>query len=76
MRSLPWALRRCDPPAVLADLVYASGPTPLIQWADAGGARTVEGVEVLVRQGARSLAAVDRARTATRASMRRAAESG
>jgi shikimate dehydrogenase len=43
------------PPAVLADLVYGAEPTPLDRWAAARGARVVDGVEILVRQGARSL---------------------
>jgi shikimate dehydrogenase len=43
------------PPAVFADLVYGSSRTPLVEWAASGGSRTVEGLEVLVRQGARSL---------------------
>jgi shikimate dehydrogenase len=41
---------------VVADLVYAAGPTPLARWAEERGARLVDGLEVLVRQGARSLA--------------------
>ena len=42
-------------PAVLVDLVYGEEPTPLCRWAGAGGSRVVDGLEVLVRQGARSL---------------------
>jgi shikimate dehydrogenase len=42
-------------PAVLVDLVYGADQTPLARWAAARGARVVDGVEVLVRQGARSL---------------------
>jgi shikimate dehydrogenase len=44
------------PPALVCDLVYRAGgePTPLCNWAKAGGARFVDGLEVLVRQGARS----------------------
>jgi shikimate dehydrogenase len=42
-------------PEVLVDLVYGGEPTPLSRWASARGARVVEGLEVLVRQGARSL---------------------
>jgi shikimate dehydrogenase len=41
-------------PAVVVDLVYGAAPTPVARWGAAGGARVVEGVEVLVRQGARS----------------------
>jgi shikimate dehydrogenase len=48
-------LAEADPPSVVVDLVYRAGPTPLLTWARGGGARTVDGREVLVRQGARSL---------------------
>jgi shikimate dehydrogenase len=41
---------------VVADLVYGNGPTPFARWAGERGARLVDGLEVLVRQGARSLA--------------------
>lgn len=44
-----------DPPGVVVDLVYGGHTTPVTAWARAGGARAVEGLEVLVRQGARSL---------------------
>lgn len=44
-----------EPPATFFDLTYGAGTTPLARWADAGGARVVEGLEMLVRQGARSL---------------------
>jgi len=44
-----------DPPVVVADLVYGDGPTPVQRWAQGGGARFVDGLEVLVHQGARSL---------------------
>jgi shikimate dehydrogenase len=49
------ALAALPRPAVLVDLVYGAEPTPLSRWAAAGGARVVDGLEVLVRQGARSL---------------------
>lgn len=45
-----------SPPPVVVDLVYAAAPTPVARWAQAGGARFVDGREVLVRQGALSLA--------------------
>ena len=53
-----WALRLegGDPPPLVVDLVYGEGPTALAAWAERGGARVVDGLEVLVRQGARSLA--------------------
>jgi len=41
---------------VLVELVYADRPTALERWAAERGARVVDGREVLVRQGARSLA--------------------
>jgi shikimate dehydrogenase len=40
---------------VVVDLVYGDRPTKLIEAARAAGARTVDGIEVLVQQGARSL---------------------
>ena len=44
------------PPSLVVDLVYGEDRTPVQAWAEAGGARFVDGLEVLVRQGARSLA--------------------
>jgi shikimate dehydrogenase len=49
------SLEGIDPPGIFCDLVYGAGPTPLSTWAERGGARVVPGLEVLVRQGARSL---------------------
>ena len=40
---------------VVVDLVYGAGPTPVVRWAEERGARVIDGLEVLVRQGARSL---------------------
>ncbi len=40
--------------ATFVDLVYGGEPTALSRWAAGRGARVVDGVEVLVRQGARS----------------------
>jgi shikimate dehydrogenase len=40
---------------VVVDLVYGSGPGALLEAAAAAGAQTVDGIEVLVRQGAASL---------------------
>jgi shikimate dehydrogenase len=48
-------LRGAQPPPVLVDLVYTEGGTVLAGWAEAGGSRVVDGLEVLVRQGALSL---------------------
>jgi shikimate dehydrogenase len=44
-----------EPAAVVVDLVYGDEPTALCRWAERHGARVVDGLEVLVRQGARSL---------------------
>jgi shikimate dehydrogenase len=40
--------------ATVVDLVYGSEPTELVRWAQGRGARVIDGLEVLVRQGARS----------------------
>jgi shikimate dehydrogenase len=40
---------------LVVDMPYGSGPTALIEWAKRGGARGIDGLELLVRQGARSL---------------------
>ena len=47
--SLPLA-----PAGLVVDLVYGTEPTPLYRWAQAQGSRVVDGLEMLVRQGARS----------------------
>src|SRR3954469_19882854 len=49
--SLP--LEGVEPPAVAVELVYGD-ETPFAGWAGAGGARVVDGLEVLVQQGALS----------------------
>jgi len=41
---------------VVVELVYGDAPTPLARWAAERGMRLVDGLEVLVHQGARSLA--------------------
>jgi shikimate dehydrogenase len=41
-------------PRTVADLVYGREPTALARWAESRGARVVDGLEVLVRQGALS----------------------
>jgi shikimate dehydrogenase len=43
------------PGQTVVDMVYGEGPGSLIEAAARGGAETVDGIEVLVRQGARSL---------------------
>lgn len=44
-----------EPPRSFFDLTYGAGATPLGRWAAAGGSHVVGGLEMLVRQGARSL---------------------
>jgi shikimate dehydrogenase len=48
-------LAAVDPPETFFDLTYGAEATPLASWAADGGARVVDGLEMLVRQGARSL---------------------
>lgn len=47
-------LARLDAPEVVVDLVYAERPAPVVAWGERVGARVVDGLEVLVRQGGRS----------------------
>ena len=49
------SLEALEPPPVVVDLVYAEHPTALTAWARAGGSTVVDGLEILVRQGALSL---------------------
>jgi shikimate dehydrogenase len=49
LRELP-----LEPAEVVVDLVYGGAPTALCRWARDRGARVVDGLEMLVRQGARS----------------------
>jgi shikimate dehydrogenase len=44
-----------DHPRVAVEMVYGSR-TPFTEWAEAGGSRLVDGLEILVRQGALSFA--------------------
>lgn len=44
-----------EPPPTFFDLTYGAATTPLARWAASGGSRVVDGLEMLVRQGARSL---------------------
>ncbi len=41
-------------PELVADVVYAAEPTALARWGEQRGARVVDGLEMLLRQGARS----------------------
>ncbi|HKI67815.1 MAG TPA: shikimate dehydrogenase [Solirubrobacterales bacterium] len=51
----PLADGQLDSEQVVVDLVYGDRPTGLIEAAKAVGAHAVDGLEILVRQGARSL---------------------
>jgi shikimate dehydrogenase len=54
--DLPLAADSFSPGQVVVDMVYGAGPTRLLQAATAGGAAVVDGIEILVQQGALSLA--------------------
>jgi len=43
-----------DPPRVAVELVYGAHETPFSAWAESGGATLVDGLEILVQQGALS----------------------
>ena len=47
---LPFSLRGVDRRAVVVDLAYAQGPTPLVESARASGVRVVDGRQVLLTQ--------------------------
>jgi shikimate dehydrogenase len=49
LRELP-----LGPAELVVDLVYGGAPTALCRWAEDRGAQVVDGLEMLVRQGARS----------------------
>jgi len=53
-KALPLAVDAMDGYPCLVDLVYGTGPTALTSAARAAGATVVDGLEILVRQGARS----------------------
>lgn len=54
--ELPLAAGRFTADQTVVDLVYGERTSPLLEAAGAAGATTVDGIEVLVRQGALSLA--------------------
>jgi len=64
-----------EPPPVLVDLVYAQGGTALAAWGRVGGSHVVDGLEILVRQGALSLESWT-GRVAPLATMRAAVQDG
>ncbi|MEA2348607.1 MAG: shikimate dehydrogenase [Thermoleophilaceae bacterium] len=45
-----------EPPATVFDLVYRDGETPVSEWGRLAGSRVIDGLEMLVGQGARSFA--------------------
>jgi shikimate dehydrogenase len=47
-------LSKVGDPELVADLVYSDHPTPVTAWATERGTSCVDGLEMLVRQGARS----------------------
>jgi shikimate dehydrogenase len=53
--ELPLGVDDLDERHTVVDLVYGSTPSRLLTVAAAAGAKTVDGIEILVRQGARSL---------------------
>jgi shikimate dehydrogenase len=73
LSQLGLSLDRLGAYQLVVDLVYRTGSTQLLSAAKERGARTVDGLEVLVCQGALSLE-LWTGRTAPREIMRRAAE--
>src|SRR5262249_6047746 len=57
---LPFTLRGVARHAVVVDLVYAEGPTPLVESARASGLRVVDGREGLLAQVERQLTRMKR----------------
>jgi shikimate dehydrogenase len=53
--ELPLRAEGFAPDQTVVDMVYGGEPTPLLRAAAAAGAQTVDGIEVLVQQGALSL---------------------
>jgi shikimate dehydrogenase len=53
--ELPLAADGFQPGQVVVDMVYGDGAGPLLEAAAAAGATTIDGLEILVRQGALSL---------------------
>ncbi len=52
---LPLEQAGFGPEQVVVDMVYGAEPSPLLRAAEAAGATTVDGIEILVQQGALSL---------------------
>jgi shikimate dehydrogenase len=49
-----WPVHRCKPDAIVVDIVYRPLETPLLAAARARGLKTVDGLGMLIHQGARS----------------------
>jgi shikimate dehydrogenase len=50
--AFDWPLERARPDAIVFDAVYAKGDTALVSKARAQGLRTIDGLDMLVHQGA------------------------
>jgi shikimate dehydrogenase len=48
-------MKTLSPQALVYDLIYTPRPTRLLQQAQAQGAKTIDGLEMLVQQGAMAL---------------------
>ena len=55
LKALPLDADHLEARHIVVDLVYGSSPTPLVTIARSRGATVVDGLEILVRQGAHSL---------------------
>ncbi len=75
LAALPISIEDLDESKLVVDLVYGSFPTSLVTAASERGARVVDGLEVLVHQGAASLR-IWTGLEAPREAMRRAARGG
>ena len=67
-------LAHLSPEATVYDLIYTPRPTPLLQAAAARGCRTIDGLEMLVQQGAAALRLWSQQSDVPVDAMRRAAE--
>ncbi len=55
LADLPLGAADFRPGQTVVDMVYGDAPSTLLEAARQGGATTIDGLEILVRQGARSL---------------------
>lgn len=75
LRHLPVAATALHGDQVVVDMVYGANPTDLTLAAEQAGCRVIDGLEILVRQGARSFT-IWTGREAPIETMRKAARSG